>query len=48
MTLPQNIWDAYWSEAKPPQPLKPTIVNGQWVYLPPPPQDAKWLSRRLK
>lgn len=24
--------------------LKPTIRDGEWVYLPPPPQDAKYLA----
>lgn len=24
--------------------LKPTIINGEWVYAPPPSQDAKWLK----
>lgn len=25
--------------------LKPTIVNGSWVYLPPPASDLPYLSR---
>lgn len=25
--------------------LKPTMINGSWVYAPPPPQDAEWLKR---
>lgn len=25
--------------------LKPTIINGQWAYLPPPAQDRSWLTR---
>lgn len=24
--------------------LKPTIVDGEWRNLPPPPQDAEWLK----
>jgi hypothetical protein len=26
--------------------LKPTIINGQWVYLPAPIQDLPWLKRQ--
>lgn len=28
--------------------LKPTydLEKGEWVYLPPPPQDADWIARR--
>lgn len=25
--------------------LKPTIINGEWVYRPAPPQDTAWLIR---
>ena len=25
--------------------LKPTIIDGKWVYRPAPPQDAAWLKR---
>lgn len=25
--------------------LKPTIIDGKWVYAPPPPQDIEWLKR---
>ena len=27
--------------------LKPTIINGQWVYAPAPPQDLQWIERAL-
>lgn len=27
--------------------LKPTIINGQWVYAPAPPQDLPWIERAL-
>lgn len=26
--------------------LKPTIVEGEWVYLPPPPQDSEYLRKK--
>lgn len=32
----------------PREPLKPTIRNGQWVYLPPPACDYRWTKRGEK
>jgi hypothetical protein len=48
MTLPISpIHPAILAEAPEPNPrMKPTIVNGKWVYAPAPACDAAYFARR--